>query len=283
MAVDDLELVQYHPEEDESCSEHDTVNRRRRRRRKRGGKKKTETPTVTAADILCRAATECIESSPSSFVSGINGRKMSALELDEDLICEPAHQVLTSTTGTPGSLDSSRSLWELGTIDADEDEILSLGVVTPRPIISSIRMQSLDTEFTDNNDLDSLTKGIDSLLQSIPSLSGKGRDLSRLCLGGCESRRPASNRMCIDNVPRIDFSAVTDFFGSLRDQVGSLGAKLIESQFAQPEAVSSILQSLSTQRPSETKDEPREEGIIPSSSIPVLNRRQRRAIEQKRI
>jgi hypothetical protein len=202
---------------------------------------------------------------------------MSSLELDEDIIneCDQGHVVLTSTTGTPGSLDSSRSLWELGTFDADEDEILSLGVVTPRPIISSIRMQSLNTDIEDKkmSDLDSLTQGIDSLLQSIPSLSGKGRDLSRLCLGSRDAPLPVSNRMCIENVPRIDFSMVWDMFDSIKQQVGSLGARLIEAQFAQPESVSNVLESL----------EVREEGIIPSSSVPVLNRRQRRAMEQKRI
>ena len=274
--TDEVELVKYHPEQDLSCSDTEdgcTASvkvKRKRRRRKRGAKKSDSTTLFSAASILSSAAKESIESSPSSFATneGGAGRKMSALELDDIIEEEENAQVLTSTTGTPGSLDSSQSLWELGTIEADEDEILSFDRLTPRPIIRSLRMQSAAS----TEDVDSLTAGIEALMQSIPSLSGK--DMRRMCLG---SSQPRSNRLCIDNVPRVDFSAISGFFGSvsshLVDTVEVIRNRLIEAQFAQPESVAHVLASL------DTRSGP--PGVIPSSSIPVVNRRQRRAIERE--
>jgi hypothetical protein len=274
----DLKLVDFHPLQDESSSDTDlaaTKSKRKRRRRKRGGKKACD--LMNASDILSRvAATQTVESSPSSFMSTgdtSGGRKMSALELDEIVDDEDATRLFASTTGTPGSLDSSRSLWELGTIEADEDDLLS----TPRPIISSIRMQSLETD--PPIDVESLNLSIDSLLKSIPSFSGK--DISRMCVGSLSecSRRPdaSSNRLCIGGgAPKIDVGAIGCLLASISSSISKtldqLSSKLIETGFAKPETVGHLLNSLDTTN--------NEDGIIPSSSIPVVNRRQRRVIEQ---
>ena len=275
-----LQLVDFHPLQDDSCSESDPITakaKRKRRRRKRSGRKSSN--LMNASDILSRAAAiETVESSPSSFMSTgdiSGGRKMSALELDDIVEAdeEDAARLFTSTTGTPGSLDSSRSLWELGTIEADEDDILS----TPRPIISSIRMQSLETD--PPIDVESLNLSIDSLLKSIPSLAGK--NLPRMCVGSlseCSSRPESShNRLCIGVAPKIDVSAIGGFITSLTSSVSQtldqLSCKLIETGFAKPASVASLLSSLD----SSSREK---EGIIPSSSIPIVNRKQRRVIEQ---
>lgn len=118
----------------------DDAHMPRRRRRRRRAKKSEDQPadvSLSASGVLSAAALGAgdlgdVESSPASSVTlSPRVRKMSTLELD-DISEEPAH--MTSSTWTPGSLDSSRSVWELGSIEADEDEILSLREFSKSPV-----------------------------------------------------------------------------------------------------------------------------------------------------
>lgn len=249
---DDVELVEYVSE-----TESDAKQKRRRRRRRRSSK---QPALLSAAEILSLAAKEGVESSPSSFMTdeGTSGRKMSALELDK-ILEEEETQGFTSTTLTPGSMDSSRSLWELGTIDAEEDSVFT------RPVVASQRMQNVDQ----------LTAGIESVLNSIPAIPSATADgFRRMCL---PAQEPRSNRLCIDNVPKIDISPLTSFLWSVKDHVvasvDSLTAAVMESRFAQPDGVSAVLASLQ-------RAPVRQEGGIPMGSVPILNRKQRRAAER---
>ena len=233
------ELVEFDP----------ASQKRRRRRRKRSSKSASLNSSVSlmsASEILARAAKDgYIESSPSSLAQK-GGRKLSALDLTED---EPH---FTSTTGTPGSLDSSRSLWELGTVEADEDEILS----ATRPVIMSRRMQSLE------QDVDQITSSIDQILRSLPDKI-TGSDLGRMCL-------PASCGKSMENAPQVDLSGISNFFDRIRvsvsESIEALTANLLDSKLAQPEGVETVMEAL-------------QEGVIPSATVPALNRRQRRTLQ----
>ena len=258
--MDDVELIELAPD---SCA------RRRRRRRRKGRKAASGSPSnknyslISAANILSSAAREDglynneAPSSPSSFAGRKGGRKMSALELD---VGEEFHHLASCSTGTPGSLDSSKSLWELGTVEAEEDEIL----LTPQ---ISARRQSSGAP-----DVNQITAGIDEILRSIPTKFGKS-DLSRLCVP-----KQQSNRLCIDSVPRGSdlFSGITSLFESVKSTVSesfdALASKLLLAE--PPQEVALVLQSLSKRE---------ESGIIPSSSVPALNRRQRRTLQRTNV
>ena len=259
--MDDVELIELAP---------DSGARRRRRRRRKGRKAGSVSPSnknyslISAANILSSAAREDglynneAPSSPSSFAGRKGGRKMSALELD---VGEEFHHLASCSTGTPGSLDSSRSLWELGTVEADEDEILL------SPQISARRQSS------GAPDVNKITAGIDEILRSIPAKFGKS-DLSRLCVP-----KQQSNRLCIDSVPRGSydlFSGITSFFETVKSSVSesfdTLASKLLLAE--PPREVALVLQSLSKRE---------ESGIIPSSSVPALNRRQRRTLQRTNV
>jgi hypothetical protein len=242
---DDVELVEFGPSEESESSA-----KPRSRRRKRRGRKRSK--IITAAEILSRAAKDVVESSPSSVVSEPAGRKLSALDLDKIVESE-------DTTVTPASLDSSRSLWELGTIyDEDFD--------TP----------SLKSPLSKSS-LDDLTAGIDTILNSLPKrMTSSGVNIGRLCVP--QQPRAASNRLCIDNVPRVvDLQPVADFFGSVSSQFSDamdrITAALVDSSWAKPEGLERVLSSLTR-----TKGE-KSSGLVSPQSIPLVNRRQRRAVE----
>lgn len=247
MPVHEEELVELL--ETETDEGQQKSRRRRRRRRKRAVVKNS---LMSASDILSRAAKDDgVESSPSSLGA--------ALELEGEEAC---------TTGTPGSMDSSRSLWELGTVEAEEDEILSVSSGSKaggRPVITSRRMQSLEVE----QDVDRLTMGIDEILRSLPSSSELK---NRLCVPSSKS-----NRLCIDNVPRMDLTGISNIFEIIKTTVSesleAVAGKLIETKLAQPEGLDFVLQSID-------KADSSAEGIIPSSSVPALNRRQRRILSK---
>ena len=254
---EDVELVEYPGSDVDSNKEELRTKRRRRRTRKRPSKSVSiETGLMSAAEILSRAAKDNnIESSPSSVVTDSGGRKLSALDLDKIVESEE----VTCTTETPGSLDSSRSLWELGTYMEDE-------TFTPTIKFPSSRLSSPLSK----SSVDDLTAGIDSILESLPkSLSGAKADMRRLCVPSSNHAR--SNRLCIDKVPRVDISPVTDFFASVSNHFSEtferISNALVESSWTQPDGVSRVLGSLSAP------------GHIPNSSIPLVNRRQRRAVE----
>lgn len=258
--MDDVELIELPP---------DSGARRRRRRRRKGGKASSASASekncslISAVEILSSAARDDglyneAPSSPSSFAGRKGGRKMSALELD---VGDEFHHLASCSTGTPGSMDSSRSLWELGTVEADEDEILL------SPQISARRLSS------GAPDVNQITAGIDEILRSIPSKFGKS-DLSRLCVP-----KRQSNRLCIDSVPRGTddfFSQISSLFESVKSTVSesfdALASKLLLAQ--PPQEVARVLQSLGKQE---------DNGIIPSSSVPALNRRQRRILQRTNV
>ena len=244
---EDVELVEYAGSDRES-----KTRRRRRRMRKRVSKSVSPNEgLMTAAEILSRAAKDNnVESSPSSVFTDGAGRKLSALDLDKIVESEE----VTCTTETPGSLDSSRSLWELGTFLEDET------FAPTRQLTSPLSKTSLDD----------ITAGIDSILESLPkNLSGAKVDMRRLCVPSSNQRR--SNRLCIDNVPRVDISPVTDFFSSVSSHVSETFERIsnafVDASWTQPDSVSRVLTSLSAP------------GYIPNNSIPLVNRRQRRAVE----
>jgi hypothetical protein len=243
---EDVELVEFAPSDEATQG---SIKPRRRRKRGRKQNKRSDQPLMSAAEILSRAAHQNIESSPSSVISEPCGRKLSSLELDQ--IVETDEVVCT--TGTPGSLDSSRSLWELGTV-ADEDMDLLFN--------SSSRSESQPSCVSD------ITANIDALLSAIPrNLSNSSADLKRLCIPS----RPIDqrNRLCIGNAPKVDLSPLTEFFGSvsssLSQVVEQIAGVVAESSWGQPEKLKRVMGSLSKG--------------IPNSSIPLVNRRQRRAVE----
>lgn len=280
----DVELVEF-PDTDSGCE--DNSNRIKSRRRRRRGKKsktganceqKGESSLMSAAEILSRAAqADTIESSPSSVISEPSGRKLSALDLDKIVEGEE----VTCTTGTPGSLDSSRSLWELGTIGDEEMDLLfpTSDGGTRRPMMSfSSRMLSPPHTPTNASSVSDITSGIDAILSSLPkSLSGSSAEIRRLCLPSSNNteRRNRSNRLCIDNVPRVDITPLADFFGSVSSSMSDVMEKitvaLAESAWAQPEGVARILGSLPSKSSTSSG--------IPNSNIPLVNRKQRRAVE----
>ncbi len=256
---EDVELVEYPGSDFEKCDSITRGETKTRRRRKRTRKRPSksipqESGLMTAAEILSRAAKDVnLESSPSSVNSDPAGRKLSALDLDKIIETEE----ITCTTGTPGSLDSSRSLWELGTYL--EEETFTPPVKFP-PITSPINRTSVDD----------LTAGIDSILDSLPKSLGGGKvDFRRLCVPS--TNQPRSNRLCIDNVPRVDITPVADFFASVSchfsETFDRISNALVESSWTQPEGVGKVLGSLKSS------------GGIPDNSIPLVNRRQRRAVE----
>jgi hypothetical protein len=280
----DVELIEF-PENEGNCDSIADKSKSRRRRR-RGKKSKADTVTdlkceqslMSAAEILSRAAkAETIESSPSSVISEPSGRKLSALDLDKIVEGEE----VTCTTGTPGSLDSSRSLWELGTIGDEEMDLLfpTSDGGARRPSMSfSSRILSPPHTPTNPSYVSDITSGIDSILSTLPkSLTGSTAEIRRLCLPSSNNpgSRNRSNRLCIDNVPRVDITPLADFFGSvsssMADVMDRITGALAESTWAQPEGVVRILGSLPSTKSKSSG--------IPNSSIPLVNRKQRRAVE----
>lgn len=256
-------------------ADEEAPRRRRPRRRKRGLKKGKEEESVlrasSAVEILTRIARDSVESSPSSFEGGMEGRKMSALELDD--IIEESESQLHISTATPGSLDSSLSVWELGSIEGAEDELLRFET---RPIIHSARMQPFSIEEdvpkkqSSLKDIGQITAGIEAaMVDMAKGCKIVATSTNRLCL----PLRPQSNRLCM-SVP--ENHPVLEFFGSLKTSVASsvqyMSEKLVEAQFALPSSMASVLASLETHTTSSSAP--------PSScSMPILNRRQRRLVE----
>ncbi len=245
----DLELIEF--------SEEGSIQRRRRRRRrsKKQGDSTTET-AMSASGVLAAAALDFGSSPASSAPVSPKGRKMSSLELD-DISDEPAH--MTSSTWTPGSLDSSRSLWELGSIEADEDEILSLREFSMSPVIPSLRMlQGLeDPASPKTSSISSITAQIESILGSLKS-DGQTR-MNRLCVP-----RDVSNRLCVD--PSFVPPQVRDWF----DSMGSAWDMFSETVAGalQPESVQALVTKLAS-------------SPVPKERVPIINRRQRRAFGEK--
>lgn len=257
----DLELIEF--------ADDDVVHRRRRRRRRQS--KKLVAETVSASGILSAAALSAgdlgdIESSPASSVcpSSPADRKMSSLELD-DISEEPAH--MTSSTWTPGSLDSSRSVWELGSIEADEDEILSMSM---SPVIPSLRMlqsmEEVSSSSTPSSSISSITAQIESILGSLKS------DTRRLCVPVDQS-----NRLCID--PSIVPPQVREWFTS---------AKLSWDRFSdtiaaamQPDNVDTLVANLISDRSDPRTIPSTSPTLVPQSRVPIINRKQRRAYDQQ--
>ena len=262
----DVELVEF--ESDGSGS--NEVKRHHRRRRRRGKKQtKAGTMIMTAAEILSRAAKDAtIESSPSSVFTEPNGRKLSALDLDKIVESEE----ITCTTETPGSLDSSLSLWELGTV-VDEEIAGSMS--------SSFAATNQVTPPQKTVLVDDITAGIDSILNSLPkSIGGAKADLRRLCIPQRCQTSSGNNRLCIGSAPKVvvdQLEPVRDFIGSVSrnfsETLDRITAALVDSSWVQPEGATGILSSLAPSR----KDD--ENLSIPLQSIPLINRRQRRAVE----
>jgi hypothetical protein len=262
-----LELVDY--------SEIDQIKRKRRRRKR---SKRGDDPVVesipSAGHVLSAAARQAmdfdVESSPaSSFPDSPRDRKMSALTLD-DISEEHIH---TSSTWTPGSVDSSRSLWELGSIEADEDEILSLRDFSKSPVIPSLRMlQSASFEEDDEappQSLADLTARIESILGTI---GHNGRThLSRLCVP--QSTTSAPPRLCID--PSFVSPSVRQWLGRVQTSLGAFSDTVGEliAAATQPDGLSAVMKNLGESQPT---------NVVCENRTPVINRRQRREFEKSR-
>jgi hypothetical protein len=256
---------------------------------------------VTASNILSIKASQAIPSPISSFadipVSGgdeVAGRKMSALELDDTAAEIDANGVGgMTTTNTPGSLDSSRSMWDLGSAyDPNESAsprqpLSPLG--TSREIIQSrlMRSSTFDVEEPSRcsqapvaamSELDKIMFGIESVLDSI----GKSELVSKKTVGvTCRLCIPTlgdKDRPRLCGIPQPDrmenlSESLNQFGESVGDSIQSIWNSLVDKGYLKPpEMIGELLGAIRPPTLSSSSNRG-----IPLQSVPILNRRQRRA------
>ena len=219
----------------------------KRHRRRRRGKKHF----VNAAEILSKIARE-------ELSDIISSPESSPLELDGDFLSDLSQLPPTVST-TPGSLDSSLSVWELGEDDIDstlKPQIHSFDTVL-QPHIHAFSIDDASHGKAQTNRINELTQGIESVLADLKKTT---HDFSRTCV---------SSRLC---VPRLEATTQSTPFASILQTIQEsyeyVSDKLIDVQFALPTSVGSVLATLSTKP------------VVPTQSteIPILNRKQRRIV-----